>query len=202
LGSGISHLFNFGELMGAEEFGGLAGGFDRMYDSAMRLVGGLWNIINTVKVTAAGVQHLFEWGERMSHVEFGGVSRSMEGVYTWVMNVASAMHHLNIWITAVIVRIGQLAAQFMKLSIPSWLVPGSPTPLEKGLRGIESAMGSLASSGMPAFTGTTQSSGFSGGVVVNLTYAPAVSLADRAEVETRIVPMIDNAIRRYNRGKV
>jgi hypothetical protein len=45
--------------------------------------------------------------------------------------------------------LGRLADKFNSLSLPKWLTPGSPTPLEWGLRGISHAMGELTRVHLP-----------------------------------------------------
>jgi hypothetical protein len=44
-----------------------------------------------------------------------------------------------------------LTAALARLTIPWWLTPGSPTPLENGLRGIQSAMSDLNKNALPQF---------------------------------------------------
>jgi hypothetical protein len=45
----------------------------------------------------------------------------------------------------------QLAVAVSELELPDWLTPGSPTPLEYGLRGIADALGGLNRNGLPGF---------------------------------------------------
>lgn len=47
--------------------------------------------------------------------------------------------------------IDSLTAKLASISIPDWLMPGSPTPFEIGLRGIASAMSELSRSEIPEF---------------------------------------------------
>jgi hypothetical protein len=44
-----------------------------------------------------------------------------------------------------------LAAATAAITLPDWLTPGSPTPLEYGLRGIADALGGLNRNGLPGF---------------------------------------------------
>jgi uncharacterized protein YjgD (DUF1641 family) len=85
------------------------------------------------------------------------------------------------------------------LNIPSWLIPGSPTPFELGLRGIGNAMNDLKGLDFPV-VGPGAGGGIAGAVggqVVNvyLNYSPAVSLADRYEAEQKLAPYIRAALR-------
>lgn len=81
-------------------------------------------------------------------------------------------------------------------AIPPWLIPGSPTPFEMGLRGIGSALGNVnlaggSGGGSPGLGGA----GAAAIVTVNFHYSPAISLADRFEAEEKLAPMIASAIR-------
>ena len=89
-------------------------------------------------------------------------------------------------------------------AIPNWLQPGSPTPFELGLRGIGSAMDDLdfgkmaPAPGGPAMAGV--GAGGAGGITVNLTYSPVVSLADRYEAKERLAPFIADELRKRGYG--
>lgn len=61
-------------------------------------------------------------GLYMLESAFDGISTAVEGVVGWI---------------------GELVEAFAAISIPEWLIPGSPTPFELGLRGIQSAARSL-----------------------------------------------------------
>ena len=54
-------------------------------------------------------------------------------------------------ISSVIGWFKNLAASIANLKLPDWLTPGSPTPLEMGLKGINAEMSKAASSVMPKF---------------------------------------------------
>jgi hypothetical protein len=84
-------------------------------------------------------------------------------------------------------------------AIPAWLRPGSPTPFELGLRGIGKALDDIDFGPMAAPIGgsplANRTVGSAGGLVINLTYAPTVSLADRFEAEEKLAPFIASAVR-------
>ena len=48
------------------------------------------------------------------------------------------------------------AGYLARIKIPDWLKPGSPTPFELGLRGINSALKQVSSQGLPTFTAGLQ----------------------------------------------
>lgn len=86
-------------------------------------------------------------------------------------------------------------------AIPPWLRPGSPTPFELGLRGIGDAMSNIDfRKFIPPPGGGTAGMVAAGGIIVNLTYAPVVSLADRNEAEEKLTPYILEALRKAGVG--
>lgn len=85
-----------------------------------------------------------------------------------------------------ITKIGELASKLLGIKIPSWLMPGSPTPFENGLMGIVGAMEKVNKTGLPGLGGsptmpvytsaptsgrTTESSAIPGNknVIINIT---------------------------------
>ena len=64
----------------------------------------------------------------------------------------------------------------------------------------------LAAVPSPAFAAARGGAGIagrgSGNIVVNITYSPGISLADRREVEERIAPLIEEALRRARRKRL
>jgi hypothetical protein len=111
--------------------------------------------------------------------------------------VRTAFNNIRDTIGGLIRKVADLAAAFIDLVVPDIFKPGSPTPFEMGLRGINEQLGKME---MPKL-GTQQASMSGAGAFspqtynINLVYNPAVSLADRAEAETKLLPYIRNAMR-------
>lgn len=117
-------------------------------------------------------------------------------------------------IRSVIDWVGSLGSRLMGLRLPSWLTPGSPTPLELGLRGIGDAMAEISRKELPKFSAgidlNPQAGSFAyagagagaGGspVIVQLQYSPTVSLLDRSEAEMKLIPYIEAALRKVRYG--
>jgi hypothetical protein len=87
-------------------------------------------------------------------------------------------------------------------SIPDWLIPGSPTPFEVGLRGIASA-GDQVDRVLPrAFavgSGGSRTGGGSGGgdgIQIVIQYQPTISTADKIEIDQKLIPLILGGLRR------
>ena len=62
----------------------------------------------------------------------------------------SAFNGIRNIIQYVVDKINQLANSLRNLTLPDWLTPGSPTPWELGLRGINAEMAKLAGASLPA----------------------------------------------------
>jgi len=92
-------------------------------------------------------------------------------------------------------------------AMPDWLIPGSPTPFETGLRGVGKALGELdiGAVGRGGAGLAMAGAGGRGGAGVTWTgdfvYSPAVSLGDQAEAEEQIIPMLLEALRKAG-GKI
>ncbi len=123
----------------------------------------------------------------------------------WELQLAPIKYVID-RIKELIAAFNQLKSAVSNIKLPSWLTPGSPTPLELGLRGINDAMSALNKQALPGFGGGLAAlpaggtGGFGGGIVVH--YAPVMSLGDRAEFEARFMPVMIEALRRANRGQV
>ena len=128
------------------------------------------------------------------------VAHVLSGLANWLSHVAHGVRTLADAVGWLIGRWNDMkrAARDAINAIPGWLRPGSPTPFEIGLRGIGSAMDDLdfgkmaPAPGGPAMAGA----GAGGGITVNLTYSPTISLADRYEATERLAPFIAGELRR------
>ena len=127
----------------------------------------------------------------------------------WVQDrVIPAIRGIGNAIGPVIDWINRLASRLSSLSLPSWLTPGSPTPLELGLIGINRAAKSLALGGLPQMAVAMNLEGgpslgrapAAAGTTVVLEYKPTFSMADESELRMKLQPMLDKTIREYNRG--
>jgi TP901 family phage tail tape measure protein len=85
--------------------------------------------------------------------------RAIEGLMRWwtdlnegIEVVRGALGYIQSEVQGVIDAFGRFWDQLTGLgdALPDWLTPGSPTPLELGLDGINRAMGELAGSELPA----------------------------------------------------
>jgi hypothetical protein len=118
-----------------------------------------------------------------------------------IQNIATAFKTLWDWIIKV-------KDGLKNLALPSWLTPGSPTPLELGIRGINDALGGMAGGGFGSFNASfnqmgapaTAGGGGYGGITV--VYSPGMSLGNQSEFESQFIPVLQRALRKVNRGTV
>lgn len=101
----------------------------------------------------------------------------LPGVFTAIRDAVG-------WVTD---KIGELASALGSITLPDWLVSHSPTPFERGLRGIAAAMGDLSSMAMPQLrvalggmanplSAAASRSSYSSTAIHNSTYAPTYQL--------------------------
>ena len=126
------------------------------------------------------------------------IAHVLRGFATTLGHVADAVRAVGRAVDWVVDKWNEMkrAARDAINAIPSWLRPGSPTPFERGLRGIGNALSDidLGQMGAPVLQPAMATAG--GGITVNLTYSPVVSLADRYEAEEQLAPYIANELRK------
>lgn len=131
----------------------------------------LWAFKKTLDAVVIGVQ--------AAAIVMWGISKAIEGISNAIKGVIG-------WVDRMIDKFNAA-----KNALPDWMTPGSPTPLELGLRGIGDALKDVDQGfgtafkfgGFPPAAGA-MSGGASGGqpTVINFTYSPAVSMGDRYEM--------------------
>ena len=80
-------------------------------------------------IVASAIQKAIWWLESFGGA-FAAVGKAIQGVMNWVL---------------------KLQEKLLGIRLPAWLTPGSPTPFETGLWGIQSALKAIASTSLPAF---------------------------------------------------
>lgn len=98
-----------------------------------------------------------------------------------VDSIKGAFSGISDAISGVIRAVGDLIASFADIVVPDILTPGSPTPFEMGLRGIDKAAGQLASTLNRQFApaiGSLPAAPTGGGATTNTTtnYGPSISM--------------------------
>jgi hypothetical protein len=80
-------------------------------------------------IIAAAIQKAIWWLESLGGA-FASVGKAIQGVMNWVL---------------------KLQEKLLGIKLPAWLTPGSPTPFEMGLWGINDALKSISRTSLPAF---------------------------------------------------
>jgi len=139
------------------------------------------NALQSVSNFASGFTSQFS---RLRDVLMGGIAPALDWVSQKIHSVQNLLGSLN---------------------LPKWLVPGSPTPFEIGLRGIADAMRDVVQQPLQgAFSvSATAPAGIAAGAImpnssatqVILNYAPTISTADEFEIRRKLQPIMNQAIR-------
>lgn len=117
---------------------------------------------------------------KIFEVTFGGlIKRNIEVLVAAIEGIGRAIQGVIGWI-------GNLASSFMSLRIPDWLTPGSPTPFELGLRGINNEMKRVVDGVLPSFSAEFAMQG-TGAAPAPQQAAPAFDYDRLAEAVARAV---------------
>ncbi len=105
---------------------------------AFEILGALWQ-----NIILPALKDLFAWlAEKLSP--------AVKTLAEWVQgSLIPAFRGVVEWLAKAAEWLRKLAARIAELKLPAWLTPGSPTPFEMGLRGINKAMRDMASSALP-----------------------------------------------------
>ena len=95
---------------------------------------------------------------------FEGVNSAIEKFVSWLTEATGGLSGVEGWLSSVKGWFDELAISIGKLKLPKWLEPGSPTPLEMGLRGINDAMRGLSGHTLPGFENGMALSGVGAGM--------------------------------------
>jgi hypothetical protein len=107
---------------------------------ALTALAGFWQ-----NVLQPAIQDMFEWfNDKLMPV--------LKDVAGWLKDKLSpAFDGISTAISKVIGWIKGLTDKLKNIKLPDWLTPGSPTPFETGLWGIQDALKSISRTSLPAF---------------------------------------------------
>jgi hypothetical protein len=118
---------------------------------------------------------------------FNSLTKTLQNLTTWLSTVASKLN---------------------SMSLPGWMTPGSPTPWEIGLLGVNDALKKVSGIGLPrlsanlnampapVLSGGMALNGAGGGSSVQFVYQPFVGVNDEYEAEQKLRGIIDRIERR------
>jgi len=148
--------------------GGIADVITAVLSVALTVMAGIWqNILQpaikgVVDFLEAHLMPIFETVSEFVGDTLGPIlewlnENIIQPLITGVGGIVDAVKSLVDWL-------GDLADTIRSIKLPSWMTPGSPTPLEMGIRGITAAMGDLSNMALPAFRAELDFAGRGGGV--------------------------------------
>ena len=127
------------------------------FSLAITALAGLWE-----NVLQPALQKVWEWINNKLSPVFKSLGDQLEGPFgkavTWLKDnvldpLANTFGNISGAIQEVIGWISGLTGKLQSITLPDWLTPGSPTPFEIGLWGINDALKALSHQGLPQFTG-------------------------------------------------
>lgn len=137
-------------------FEAVASFIDAVFSLAVRVLAGLWQ-----NILLPALQLVTGWiGDKLHPVfkllsDFinNNVMPVVIALGNWLVDhLQPAFEGISNAIQGVINFIHSLTTAIDNIKLPKWLTPGSPTPFEIGLLGIQSALHQVASSGLAEFT--------------------------------------------------
>jgi hypothetical protein len=103
-------------------------------------------------------------GPQITDVLILMIGQAVVGLENFITVIEKMLPFLDLWLSGIGVvadkfiamrdAIRKVSSAVSNLNLPSWLTPGSPTPLELGLDGINSAMDDLAKKHLPSLSGS------------------------------------------------
>jgi hypothetical protein len=165
---------------------------------------GLQSIVQAFEDTKQGIQAVWLNIKLAISTTMNDITSAIKSKINEIKN---AWNGIVSAVQAVIGAIKQMAKALADLVIPDWLTPGSPTPFELGLLGINKALQKVNRSvpgvglfNAPVTAGVGGGMGGGGTTIINLTYAPALSTASESELQRSLMPFIERGIRESRRG--
>jgi hypothetical protein len=137
-------------------FDALASFIDAVFSLAVRVLAGLWQ-----NILLPALQAVSGWiGDKLHPVfkllsDFinNSVMPVVIALGNWLVDhLQPAFEGISDAIQGVISFIHNLTTAINNIKLPKWLTPGSPTPFEIGLLGIQAALHQVANSGLAEFT--------------------------------------------------
>jgi hypothetical protein len=88
----------------------------------------------------------------------------LSAVTAWLVDrLAPGFARISSQIEKLVNWLQTLASKINSIKLPAWLTPGSPTPFELGLLGINAALKKVNATGLPGFSGNMAFGGIGGG---------------------------------------
>jgi hypothetical protein len=195
-------------------FQALASFLGAVFSVAIRALAGIWQnvLLPAIKavyeVISTGLKPVFEW---LADFWNNTLQPIVEAIAQWIgQNVVSAFDSLTTSLQAVTTWLENIKSMLDNLTLPSWMTPGSPTPWEIGLLGVNDALKQVSGIGLPSLSanmggisapaiaggGGMALSGAGGGMAMQFVYQPFIGVNDEYEAEQKLRGIVERISRR------
>lgn len=167
-----------------------------VFGLAVRVLAGIWQ-----NVLWPALKTFIEWASKNIMPVLKPIADFLSKVFkAAIEGISAAIKTLTGWLKT-------LTDKLNSVKLPAWMTPGSPTPWELGLIGVDKALKSLSNAALPNLSasmnmmpapavagGMSYGSGMGGGSV-QFVYSPMISTADAFEAQRVLGPFIEGKMR-------
>lgn len=193
----------------------IANFFGAVFGVAIRAFAGIWQnvlqpaLMAVISVLASSLMPIFQ---RVASFVQSVLQPVLQSVAQWVggalvgafRSLSSTLQGLTTWLNTV-------ASRLNSMKLPAWMTPGSPTPWEIGLLGVNDALKKVSGIGLPTLSanmgamsapaiagggGMALSGGGGGATAVSFVYQPFVGVNDEYEAEAKLRGIVERINRR------
>lgn len=137
----------------------------------------------------------------------------LQSIAQWVGgNVAGAFRDLTSRLQSVSSWLNTIASNLRNMSLPAWMTPGSPTPWEIGLLGVNDALKKVSNIGLPSLSANMNSmaapaiagnggmalSGGGNSAPISFVYQPFIGVNDEYEAERKLRGIVERINRKQS----
>jgi hypothetical protein len=195
-------------------FQALGNFFSAVFSLALRALAGVWqNVLLPVLMIVynALAGNLMPIFEELADFWQGTLLPIIQNVAQWIGgSLSGAFNTLTSTLQSVTSWLGKVASMLDNLSLPSWMTPGSPTPWEIGLLGVNDALKQVSGIGLPSLSanmggisapaiaggGGMALSGGGNGMAMQFVYQPFIGVNDEYEAEQKLRGIVERISRR------
>lgn len=163
---------------------------------AVKILAGVWQ-----NVLWPALKTFIEWADKHIMPVLRPIADFLSKVFKAAIDgISAAIKTLTGWLNT-------MADKLKNIKLPAWMTPGSPTPWEIGLIGVDEALRSLSKAALPSLSsslGMMPAPVAAGGVSVGgggmqFIYSPMVSTADEYEAARVLGPFIERKWRELSK---
>jgi len=189
-------------------FQALANFWSSVFNVALTAMAGIWQ-----NVLAPALQQVWDWLSGKLMPIFNQLLPIVQEIAGWIgEQLVSAFESLTAKLQAVTTWLNNVAGKLNSMHLPSWMTPGSPTPWEIGLWGVNDALQAVGNMSLPnlsaSMTAMPAPAIADGGVALNsaggatpvqFVYQPFIGVNDEYEAKTKLRSIVNDLNREASR---